>query len=67
MKIYDGNVKSILMYGSECWKMTAADMKKCEAFQNRYLRRILRVFWPNKNSNQVLKKRTQTQERKHKD
>ena len=61
LKIYNSNVKSVLMYGSECWKMTVADIKKCEAFNNRCLRRIIRVFWPNKISNIELRERTKTQ------
>ena len=61
VKMYNSNVKSILMYGSECWKMTAADIKNCEAFQNRCLRRRLRMFWQNKIRNQVMRERTQTQ------
>ena len=59
VKTYNSNVKSILMYGSECWKMTVADIKNCEEFQNRYLKRILQVFWPNEINNQVLRERTQ--------
>ena len=58
VKIYNSNVKSILMYGSECLKMTVVDMKKCEAFQNRCLRRILSVLRPNKISNQVLRRQS---------
>ena len=61
VRIYNSNVRSVLMYGSECWKMTVADTKKCEAFNNRCLRRILRVFWPNKITNMELRKRTETQ------
>ena len=41
--------------------MTVADTKKCEAFNHRCLRRILRVFWPNKKTNVELTKRTETQ------
>ena len=51
LKINKSNVTSVLMYGSECWKMTVADIKKCEAFINRCPRRIIRVFWLNKISN----------------
>ena len=61
VRIYNSNVRSVLMYGSECWKMTVADTKKCEAFNNRCLRRILRMFWPNKITNVELRKRTDTQ------
>ena len=58
VKIFNNNVKSVLMYGSECWRITMGDTRKCEAFQNRRLRRILRIYWPNKISNQKLRKRT---------
>ena len=39
LKIFNSNVKSVLMYESECWKMTVADIKKCEAFNNGCIRR----------------------------
>ena len=61
VKIFNSNVKSVLMYGSECWRITMGDIRKCEAFQNRCLRRILRIYWPNKISNQQLRERTNTQ------
>ena len=61
VKIFNSNVKSVLMHGSECWRITMADIKKCEAFQNRCLRRILRIYWPNEISNQQLRERTNTQ------
>ena len=41
--------------------MTVANTKNCEAFNNRCLRRILHVFWPNKITNVELRKRTETQ------
>ena len=46
------------MYGSECWKTTGLDIRKCETFQNKCLRRIMKIFWPNKISNEELRKRT---------
>ena len=61
VKIFNSNVKSVLMYGSECWRITMGDIKKCEAFQNRCLRRILWIYWPNKISSQQLRDRTNTQ------
>ena len=60
MKIYNSDVKSILMCGSECWKITAPNIKKCKAFPKRILRRILGVFWPNK-----ISKRNTEDGRKH--
>ena len=61
MTIFNSNVKSVLMYRSECWRITMGDIRKCEAFQDRCLRRILRIYWPNKISNQQLRERTNTQ------
>jgi hypothetical protein len=37
-------VKATLLYGAECWKITGSDLRKCKAFQNRCLRRILKSF-----------------------
>jgi putative ribosome biogenesis GTPase RsgA len=33
VRICNSNIRPILMYGSECWKMTATDIKKCEPLQ----------------------------------
>ena len=46
IRIYNNNVKSVLLYGSECWRVLESDMKKLNVFQNRYLRRIWGIFWP---------------------
>ena len=35
VKIFNSNVKSVLIYGSECWRIMIGDIRKCEAFQNR--------------------------------
>jgi sorting nexin-29 len=59
-RIYKSNVLSVLLYGAECWKMTQKIGHKLETFQNRCLRRILGVFWPNKISNEELRSRTGT-------
>ena len=56
VKIYNSNVKPVFLYGSECWKINATEMKKCEAFQNRCLRRIMKIYWPNTISNNQLHK-----------
>ena len=44
----------MLLYGSECWRVTEQDMGKLAAFHHGCLRRILKVFWPNKISNKDL-------------
>jgi hypothetical protein len=58
IRIYKSNILSILLYGSETWKITNNIIQKLEVFQNRCLRRILQIYWPNKISNQELRSRT---------
>ncbi|KAK3546988.1 hypothetical protein QTP86_007917 [Hemibagrus guttatus] len=58
IKIFRSNVISVLLYGSECWKTTTAIEQKLEVFQNKCLRRILKIFWPNTISNEELRRRT---------
>ena len=55
--IYNSNVKSVLLYGSECWRIIQSDLQKLEVFQNNCLRRIQGIFWPEKIRNEDLLKR----------
>lgn len=48
------HVKSVLLFGSECWQVTAQDMKKIDAFYNRCLRKICCIFWPERICNKDL-------------
>ena len=54
LRLYQSNVLSVLLYGSECWRMTERDSSRLAAFHTTCLRRIMRVFWPNKISNSRL-------------
>ena len=38
MRVYAASVLSVLLYGSETWNCTAADIKRLESFHNRCLR-----------------------------
>ena len=58
LKIFNSNVKSILLYGSETWRTTSNINSKLQTFFNHCLRRILRIFWPNHISNINLWERT---------
>ena len=58
LKIFNSNVKSILLYGAETWRMTVNIKKKLQSFINRCLRRILNIYWPQCISNEDLWKRT---------
>ena len=58
MLLYNSNVKSVLLYGSESWRVVKTDTRKMEVFHNRCLRRICQIFWPNQISNNELYKKT---------
>ncbi len=46
INIFNSVVKSVLLYGSETWKLTKQQSKRLNSWQNRCLRKILRIFWP---------------------
>ena len=54
VRLYNSGVKSVLLYSSECWRVIKSDMSKLESFHNRCIRKICRIFWPNKISNKEL-------------
>ena len=58
LRFYKTNVLPVLLYGSESWKMTGTIINKLNIFQNKCLRRILRIFWPKVISNQELQDMT---------
>jgi len=54
VKIFNGCVKSVLLFGCETWLVTNEIQRKIETFVNRRLRFILRIWWPNIISNKDL-------------
>ena len=54
LRIYNSCVLSTLLYGSECWRMTDGDERKLSVFHTKCLRRIKRIFWPQRISNEEL-------------
>ena len=46
LRIFTSNVLSVLLYSTECWKLTTRIVHKIHTFQNKCLRKILRIFWP---------------------
>ena len=62
LKVYSSNVKTVLLYGSECWRVVQSEMAKLNSFHNSSLRKICRIFWPNKISNLDLYRRTNENE-----
>jgi hypothetical protein len=58
LRIFETNVKSVLLYGSETWKQTKKNEYDLQVFINKCLRQILQIRWPNKISNSELWNRT---------
>ena len=58
IRIFNSNVKSVLMYGSETWRLTKQTTRKLQAFVNSCLRRILKIYWPITISNEELWRKT---------
>jgi len=46
IRIFNARVKSVLLYGCETWLVTKDIQRKLQTFVNRYLRYILRIWWP---------------------
>ena len=59
IRIFNSNVKSVLLYRSETWRETVATSKYIQTFVNKCLRKILNIRQPNTISNKELWRRTQ--------
>ena len=62
IRIFNTNVKPVLLYGCETSKTTQSLNNKLQVFINSRLRYILQVWWPNKISNKELWKKTKQEE-----
>ena len=54
LRIFNSNVKSVLLYGCETWLTSELLCNKIQVFVNRCLRTILRIWWPDTISNAEL-------------
>ncbi|XP_019643717.1 PREDICTED: uncharacterized protein LOC109484795 [Branchiostoma belcheri] len=54
LRIFNSNVKSVLLYGSETWRTTRATQHRLQIFINTCLRRIFKIRWWDRVSNQEL-------------
>ena len=54
MKVLKCYVWSTLLYGCECWTITKDSENKIEATEMWFLRRLLRISWKEKKSNEVV-------------
>ncbi|VDP31199.1 unnamed protein product [Schistosoma margrebowiei] len=57
-RIFNTNVKTVLLYGAETWRTTKDIIQKIQVFINSGLREILRIRWPDTISNNQLWERT---------
>ena len=58
IRLFNSNVKSVLMYGAETWRTTKNISKKIQTFINGCLRQILQIHWPDTIRNMELWERT---------
>ena len=56
--VYRSCVCSTLLYGCETWTLSSVQEKKIHTFHLRCLRRILRISWQQKITNEEMLKRT---------
>ena len=54
VRLFNTNIKSVLLYGSETWRTTVATIKRVQTFINTCLRKILQIRWPDTISNKDL-------------
>ena len=57
-KLYQSNVLSVLLYGCETWRLTREDLARLEVFHMSCCRRILKVYWWTKTSNDEVFRRS---------
>ena len=51
IRIFNTNVKSVLLYGSETWRTAKSNTHKLQTFINRCFRNIINIRWPDVISN----------------
>ena len=65
LKLYNSCALSVLLYGSEYWRMTDNDINRLSSFHNTSLRKIMNIFWPSKISNKDQHNITNTNDMQH--
>jgi len=59
VRLYESLVLPVLLYGAETWPMKQTFTKKLEAAHHRWLRKILRISWKDKVTNERIRQLTQ--------
>ena len=60
-RIFNANVLTVLLYGSETWRMTKRDEHKLDSFQHKCLRKVLKIHWPMKVTDEEVRERTKSE------
>ena len=55
LRILRSSVLAVLLYGCETWRMIKSDETKLNAFLHKCLRRILKIYWPMKVTNEEIR------------
>ena len=58
LRIFNSNVKSVLLYGCETWNASSSCIKRIQVFINKCLRRLLRIRWTDRIRNEEVWRRT---------
>ena len=54
IKLFKTLARPVLLYGCEAWKLIVAKVKKLDRFQFTCLKRILRIWWPQRIRNDTI-------------
>ena len=60
--IYKIYIRPILLYNCQTWSPSESDLKSLEVFERKFLRKIYRIFYPSRISNENLKKKTNVED-----
>ena len=58
LRVFGSNVKAVLLFGSETWRLTKGLEQKLQVLINKSLRNILWIWWPRKFSSKELWRQT---------
>ena len=61
LRLFNSNVKAVLLYGSETWRVIKSSHKRIQIFINKCLRQLLHIKWFDKVPNETLWARTKQQ------
>ncbi|KAI8493069.1 hypothetical protein Bbelb_290730 [Branchiostoma belcheri] len=58
LRIYNSNVRSVLLYAAETWRTNKKIESRLRGFEGRCLRRILKIHWEQRITNKEVSRRT---------